>query len=334
LQNLSTPTRAAIASNSALISRPFEVEFAANVHHPGHASAVEGVGRPTVRPPALSRAEQIALAYRTRDDRLAVISHELRNSLSVVRYAARLFGAQETVSGVIASAQLLIERQVGQMSRLIEDLLDGSRISGPGSLQRQRIDLRDLVKQVTEGIALDIGRRGHRLTVNLPDYPVWLDADPGRLEQVFSNLLMNAAKYSHDHGDITLTVQRESDYASVRVRDCGIGIAAEILPCVFGLFVQAEPSAPRSEAGHGIGLAVVRSFVELHGGSVTATSGGLGRGSEFTVLLPACADAAPTDQPNASSLHTDAVEIFREPGDSIAPTEARCVGICAYRNAA
>jgi signal transduction histidine kinase len=111
---------------------------------------------------------------------------------------------------VIESARLLIERQVGQMSRLIEDLLDGSRVAGPGSLQRQRIDLRVLVRQVTEGIELDFGQRGHRLTVNLPDYPVWLDADPGRLEQVFSNLLMNAAKYSHDRGDITLTVERRS----------------------------------------------------------------------------------------------------------------------------
>jgi signal transduction histidine kinase len=173
------------------------------------------------------------------------------------------------------------------MSRLIEDLLDGSRTCGPGSLQRQRIDLRVLVKQVIEAIEPDIGRRGHRLTVDLPDYPVWLDADPGRMEQVFANLLMNAAKYTCDGGDITLTVERQLRYASVRIRDSGIGIAAEVLPCVFGLFLQAEPSAPHSEAGHGIGLAVVRNFVEMHGGCVTAASDGLGRGSEFTVLLPA-----------------------------------------------
>jgi signal transduction histidine kinase len=154
-------------------------------------------------------------------------------------------------------------------------------------LQRQRIDLRVLVRQVTEGIALDFGRRGHRLTVNLPECPVWLDADPGRLEQVFSNLLMNAAKYSHERGDITLTVERRLEYASVRISDAGIGITAELLPCVFGLFVQAEPSTPHSEAGHGIGLAVVRNFVEMHGGCVSAASDGLGHGSEFTVLLPA-----------------------------------------------
>jgi len=173
------------------------------------------------------------------------------------------------------------------MSRLIEDLLDGSRAASPESLQRRRIDLRVLVRQVIEGIELDLRRRGHQLTINLPEDPVWLDADPGRLEQVFSNLLMNAAKYSHDRGDITVTVERRLGYASVRVTDAGIGITAELLPCVFGLFVQAEPSAPDCEAGHGIGLAVVRSLVEMHGGVVTAASDGLGHGSEFTVLLPA-----------------------------------------------
>jgi signal transduction histidine kinase len=253
----------------------------------GRDGVAPKAARQTLRSPQLSLAEQLALTYRTRDDRLAVIAHELLNSLSVVRNGARLFGAQQTVPGIVETARLLIERQVNQMSRLIEDLLDGSRAAGPESLQRRRIDLRVLVMQVTEGIELDFRRRGHRLTVNLPDDPVWLDADPGRLEQVFSNLLMNAAKYSHGRGDITLTVERRLEYASVRISDAGIGITAEMLPCVFGLFVQAEPSAPHSEAGRGIGLAVVRSLVEMHGGVVTAASDGPGRGSEFTVLLPA-----------------------------------------------
>jgi signal transduction histidine kinase len=285
MQIQSRSTRAAIAVIPELFSGPFEVEVEAR--HLGRDGAAPKAARQTVRPPQLSLAEQLALTYRTRDDRLAVIAHELRNSLSVVRNAARLFGAQQTVSGVIDSARLLIERQVGQMSRLIGDLLDGSRVAGPESLQRRRIDLRVLVRQVIEGIELDFRRCGHRLTVNLPDDPVWLDADPGRLEQVFSNLLMNAAKYSHDRGDITLTVARHLEYARVCISDEGIGITAELLPCVFGLFVQAEPSAPHSEAGHGIGLAVVRNLVEMHGGCVTAASDGLGRGSEFTVLLPA-----------------------------------------------
>jgi signal transduction histidine kinase len=272
-----------IAINPGLISRPTEVE----AERLGCAGAIPKLARQFVRPPQMSLAEQLGPTYRTRDDRLAVIAHELRNSLSVVRNAAQLFGTQQTVSSVIESARLLIERQVCQMSRFVEDLLDGSRATGPESLQRQRIDLRALVIQVIEGIELDFGTRGHRLTVSLPNYPVWLDADPGRLEQVFSNLLTNAAKYSHDRGDIKLTVERRLEYASVRISDTGIGISAELLPCVFGLFVQADPCAPHSQAGHGIGLAVVRNLVEMHGGRVTAASDGLGRGSEFTVLLPA-----------------------------------------------
>jgi signal transduction histidine kinase len=283
MQTLSLSTCEAIALNPILINQPFEAE----VMDIGRTGAIPKVGRQLVRLPQLSLAEQLVMTYRTRDDRLAVIAHELRNYLSVVRNAAQLFGTRQTVSGVIENARLLIERQVGQMSRLVDDLLDGSRVTGPESLQRHRIDLRVLVTQVIEGIELEFGKRGHRLTVHLPHYPIWLDADAGRLEQVFSNLLMNAAKYSHDRGDITLTVERRLEYASVRISDAGIGITAELLPCVFGLFVQADPSAPRSEAGHGIGLAVVRNLVELHGGCVTAASDGLGRGSEFTVLLPA-----------------------------------------------
>jgi len=283
MQTQSRSTGEVIAVDPVLTSPPFEVE----AKHLRLNGASPKVARQLVRPPQLSLAEQLALTFRTRDDRLAVIAHELRNSLSVVSNASLLFGAQQRVSVVIENARLLIERQVGQMSRLIEDLLDGSRVAGPESLQLRRIDLRVLVRQVIEGIELELRRRGHRLTVNLPDDPVWLDADPGRLEQVFSNLLMNAAKYSHVRGDITVTVERRLEYASVRISDAGIGITAEMLPCVFGLFVQAEPSAPHSEAGRGIGLAVVRSLVEMHGGVVTAASDGLGCGSEFAVLLPA-----------------------------------------------
>jgi two-component system CheB/CheR fusion protein len=277
-------TREAIAVNPVPCSALFEIQVEA-AHLERDGTAAKSM-RQIVRSPQLSLAEQLALTYPTRDDRLAVIAHELLNSLSVIRNASQLIGAQQAASGVIESARVLIERQVSQMSRLIEDLLDGSRAAVPESLQLRPVDLRVLAGQVIEGIELDFRRRGHRLTVNLPDDPVWLDADPGRLEQVFSNLLMNAAKYSHSPGDITLTVERRPEYASVRISDTGMGIAAEMLPFVFGLFVRALPSAPHSEAGRGIGLAVVRSLVEMHGGVVTATSGGLGRGSEFTVLLP------------------------------------------------
>lgn len=282
MQIQSTSASGEIELNTVVISRPFEF---GNVQHFERAGLAPSNSAKYLRSSKPSRAEPSALTYR-RDDRLAVMAHELRNSLGVVCNAVRLLRIQ-TPSEVIESARHLIERQIGQMTRLIEDLLDGSRVSGRATLQRERIDLRVLVKQVIEGIELDFHRRGHRLTFDLPSYPVWLDADPGRLEQVFSNLLLNAAKYSHDRGDITVTVERRLEYASVRISDTGIGIAAELLPCVFGLFVQADPSAPHSEAGHGIGLAVVRNLVEMHGGSVTAASDGLNLGSTFTVLLPA-----------------------------------------------
>jgi signal transduction histidine kinase len=278
-------TREALAVNPVPFRGSFELQVEAT--RLGRDGVAPKGACHTARSPQMSLAAQLALTYRTRDDRLAVIAHELLNCLSVIRNGARLFGAQQTVPALVETARLLIDRQVTQMSRLVEDLLDGSRAVGPESLERRRIDLRVLVRQVTEGIELDFHRRGHRLTVNLPEDPVWLDADPGRLEQVFSNLLMNAAKYSHGLGDITLTVERRLEYVSVRVSDAGIGITAELLPCVFGLFVQAEPCAPHSEGGRGIGLAVVRNLVEMHGGFVTAASDGLGRGSEFTVLLPA-----------------------------------------------
>src|SRR3984885_12923034 len=161
MQIQSRSAHEAIAVNPVLISRPIEVE-AKRVRHNG---ATPKVARQSVRPPQLSLAEQLVPSFRTRDDRLAIIAHELRNSLSVVRNAAQLLGTQQTVAGMHESARLLIERQVGQMNRFIEELLDGSRVTGPESLQRQRTDLRVLVMQVIEGIELDFSRHGHRLTV-------------------------------------------------------------------------------------------------------------------------------------------------------------------------
>jgi signal transduction histidine kinase len=135
-------------------------------------------------------------------------------------------------------------------------------------------------------VASDLVERNHRLTTSLPDLPVWLKGDAGRLEQALVNLLVNAAKYTDDGGDLSLSVQQRNNEAIIRIRDSGIGIASDVLPCVFNLFMQADHSSRRAEAGFGIGLALVRRLVELHGGSVTAASAGLGQGSEFTVCVP------------------------------------------------
>ena len=221
-----------------------------------------------------------------RADEIATISHELRNSLSVVRNAARLLRMPVGPAG-IEGARILIERHATQMSRHIEDLLDAShRDVHKKSLRRSHIDLRTIVEFAVSAIAPDLARRGHRLVVSLPADPMWILADSARMEQVFSNLLINAAKYTPDGGRIVLTMERLDERASIRIRDSGIGIEPAVLLRVFDMFAQADAKALCAEGGSGIGLAVVRDLVEMHGGTVRAASAGLGLGSEFTVLLP------------------------------------------------
>jgi signal transduction histidine kinase len=219
-----------------------------------------------------------------RSEEIAVISHELRNSLAVVRGAARLLRSPGA-GREIDVARSLIERHVGQMSRHVEDLLEPLR-RGRRGLQVSHIDLCVIARYAVAAIGPEIARRGHRFSVTLPDQPIWAHADGARLEQVFSNLLVNAAKYTPDGGDISLTLERDHEWVRLSVRDSGVGIEPAMLSRVFGMFVQAGSALPRADGGRGIGLAVVRDLVELHGGTVTATSGGPGRGSEFTIILP------------------------------------------------
>jgi signal transduction histidine kinase len=222
-----------------------------------------------------------------RADEIAVISHELRNSLAVVRNAARLLRHPIGPSGV-EGARILIDRHVGQMTRHIEDLLDAShRDVCKKTLRRTHVDLRTIVEFAVSAISPDLARRGHHLVVHLPAEPLWVEVDAVRLEQVFSNLLINAAKYTPDGGEIMLTMARLEKAVSICIRDSGIGIEPAVLLRVFDMFAQADAAAPCAEGGSGIGLAVVRDLVEMHGGSVRAASAGLGLGSEFTVQLPA-----------------------------------------------
>lgn len=219
-------------------------------------------------------------------EEIAVICHELRNSLAVVRGAARLLRAPEGTQE--HSARSLIERHVGQMNRHIEDLLQPLRRNAPGSaLQLSRLDLRVIARFAADSIAPEMARRKHRLVVQLPEEPIWVNVDGARLEQVFSNLLINAAKYTPDGGDIALILEHENEQARLRIRDSGIGIDPRMLQRIFGLFFQVGTAPPDGSGGRGIGLAVVRNIVERHGGTVTATSAGLGLGSELTVALPA-----------------------------------------------
>ena len=236
----------------------------------------------------------------SRADEIAMISHELRNSLGVVRNAARLLRFPAGEAG-IDGARVLIERHVGQMTRHIEELLDTSQHRDKKALRRSHVDLRTVVEFAVNAIAPDMARRGHRLAVSLPPDALWMHADVARLEQVFSNLLINAAKYTPDGGDIALTLERIGAHACIRFCDSGIGISAAMLERVFHLFAQADASDARAEGGHGIGLAVVRDLVEAHEGSVQATSAGLGLGSQFTVLLPTLWADADIEAPESSA---------------------------------
>jgi two-component system CheB/CheR fusion protein len=233
------------------------------------------------------QVEALALANRRKDEFLAILSHELRGPLASIQYAARVLRSQTTAPATQRQMQALIERQVGRMTRLLEELLDVSRItSGHLHLQKERLDLRDVVSQAVETLEWDLRERNHPLAIELPDAPVWVEADAARLEQVFINLLANASRYTDAGGQLAVWVHTRERQAIIRVRDSGIGIAPEAMPHIFDLFRQGNAADPRSRVGLGVGLAVVRNLVERHGGSVTVASAGVGQGSEFTVRLP------------------------------------------------
>ena len=225
---------------------------------------------------------------RRKDEFLATLAHELRNPLAPVRNAvAVLHRTGPDRPDRLQWARDVIERQMGHMTRLIDDLLDVSRINqGKLHLQRSRVDLAAVVQAACETSQPLIEAGGHALTVTLPDEPVVLDADPARLAQALGNLLANAAKYTPQGGHIAVHATRQADGLCLAVRDTGIGIAADRLAGIFAMFSQVENSLNRAQGGLGIGLALVRQLVELHGGSVQADSEGPGRGSTFTIRLP------------------------------------------------
>lgn len=234
---------------------------------------------------ALARVQHSTSAATHADD-IAMISHEMRNSLAVLMQASRLIKLRRG-SEDVDRALVLIDRHVLQMSRHIEDLFDSSPLKlHKNVLRLTHLDSRTVVQNAIDAIAPDLARRRHTLRVSLPTEAAWMHADGARLEQVFSNLLINAAKYTPDGGQITLTMVKLEQHISICVQDTGIGIAPALLLPIFDMFTQVDATAIVAEGGRGIGLTVVRDLVKMHGGSVTATSAGLSLGSEFTVLLP------------------------------------------------
>ncbi|MDQ2730983.1 MAG: PAS domain-containing sensor histidine kinase, partial [Armatimonadota bacterium] len=246
------------------------------------------------------RAEMLLLADRTKDEFLAMLAHELRNPLAAIRTGVYLVSQRAgNVAPALAPDCALIERQIGHLARLLDDLLDVSRISsGKIDLRKERMDLMRVVQHAVLTTSPLMVSRGHELTATVPPKPVCVDGDPARLEQVLTNLLQNAGKYTDPGGHIWLTIETvdapwtnpsqpaKAGEVVIRVRDTGIGIAPETLPHIFDLFVQTDRSLDRSQGGLGIGLTLVRRLVEMHGGSVVAHSDGRGQGSEFVVRLP------------------------------------------------
>ncbi len=237
--------------------------------------------------PLLSSIQHASTGQGQNNEFMTVFSHELRNSLSAIRSAIQILSIQPSDDLPAVKARKMIERQVEQMTRLAEDLLDASRVrTGQLYLRCERVDLRAVVAHAAQTIEFTMQQQNHNMTTSFPEAPIWLHADAARLEQVFVNLLSNAAKYTDTGGTVAIHVTREMSQAKVRIRDSGIGISPEVLPHVFELFVQADPSSRRGNSGLGIGLALVRNLIERHGGFVTVASAGLGHGSEFTIRLP------------------------------------------------
>jgi PAS domain S-box-containing protein len=240
-------------------------------------------------------------ADRRKDEFLATLAHELRNPLAPIRNAVQVLRQKGPDEPELRWGRDVIDRQVEYLNRLLDDLLDVSRITrNKLELRKQRIDLGEVIRGAVESSRPAIEQSGHELTVTLPAQPIYLNGDVVRLAQVFVNLLNNAAKYTERWGRIGLTAAEERGEVVVRVKDTGVGIPAEKLPRLFDIFFQVDRTLERSQGGLGIGLSLVRRLVELHGGTVEAFSEGVGRGSEFSVRLPVLADKPKPAQPPES----------------------------------
>jgi PAS domain S-box-containing protein len=248
-----------------------------------------------------AKAQQLLSADRLKDEFLATLAHELRNPLAPIRTGVELLASDDPVSGQIIE---VIRRQLAHMVRLIDDLLDVSRITrGKLELKRERVSLAQIIEAAVEASQPLIRRGGQTLRIALPERPIHLDADLTRLAQVIGNLLNNASKYTPSAGTIELSTELQDDQVVIRVRDDGIGIAPDQLDHVFQMFSQVNRTLDRSQGGLGIGLALVRQLVSMHGGSVRALSDGAGAGSVFELRLPV--SPAPSDDERAHAVSTE-----------------------------
>jgi PAS domain S-box-containing protein len=271
--------------------RKVEVEVVANVYQEDHQPVIQCnirdiTARSQLENKTKEQAKALADLSRRKDEFLAMLSHELRNPLAPILNAVQLLRLQRDRSPLQMEAHGMIDRQVAQLARLVDDLLEVSRIStGRIHLQEERLDLRGIVQRAMEATQSQAGQKGQSVAKALPAEPLWVYGDPVRLEQVVVNLLNNASKYTDRGGHIWVGLKQEGDEAVLRVRDTGVGIAPEMLTRIFDLFAQADKSLDRSQGGLGIGLALVQSLATMHRGRVEARSTP-GQGSEFIVWLP------------------------------------------------
>ena len=270
---------------------PAEVEFVCNTYQVegrdvAQCNIRDVSERSRLEKKTHEQAAALADLHRRKDEFLAMLSHELRNPLAPIANAVQLLRLVPGEAPLQHKARAIIERQVSQLTRLVDDLMEVSRVTtGRIRLRLEAVLANGAVERAVETARPLIDGHRHELTLALSPQPIWLHADPSRLEQIVVNLLTNAAKYTADGGGIFLSVEQCGDECVLRVRDTGVGIAPDLLPRVFDLFTQSERSLDRSQGGLGIGLAVVQRLVELHGGRVVAHSS-LGHGSEFVVHLP------------------------------------------------
>lgn len=238
--------------------------------------------------------ESLQQADRRKDEFLATLAHELRNPLAPIRNSLQVLKMPRVDAEMAEQTREMMERQVHHLVRLVDDLLDVSRVMrGKIELRRERVELATIIARAVETATPLIEVQGHQLEIFVANESLLVDADPVRLTQVFGNLLTNAAKYTEPHGHIWLSAKRAGNQALLTIRDSGIGIATDMLPHVFELFVQADHATTKAQGGLGIGLTLAKNLVEMHGGSIEAHSGGLGKGSEFTIYLPLLALQTP-----------------------------------------
>ncbi|HEU5138241.1 MAG TPA: CHASE3 domain-containing protein [Steroidobacteraceae bacterium] len=299
-------TRETVESPVAKVLREGRIVGLANhtvlIHRAGKETAIEDSAAPIADAAGLTkgvvlvfrdateeRAAQNALhaADRRKDEFLATLAHELRNPLAPIRQAAALASHKDASGEQVEWSHAVIERQAAHMARLLDDLLDVSRITrGKLEVRRARVELKSIVESAIETAKPAIDAGSHKLIVDIPEEPLFLEVDAMRIAQVLGNLFTNAAKYTHRHGEIRLAVERDRNEAVIRVADNGIGLAADDLPKIFEMFAQVKPTSDQRESGLGIGLALSRALITLHNGTLEGRSGGLGKGSEFIVRLP------------------------------------------------